>query len=159
FVLQSLDRMKYDFAPVADLLVELGTGPAKTVREAVLPLLTSCRDRARPLIDRVLAEGDAARRNEAVLLLWRLFGRDATEPLRKHAAGESSDRVRQTVENLLAAPADLPAEDAELTASLPPVQLELGEVPLPEAAKAGLREFYHEAWKQATQQYERSLEH
>jgi hypothetical protein len=158
FVLKTLDRMKYDFTPVADLLVDLGTGPAKTVREAVLPLLAGCRDRARPLIDRVLAEGDAPRRNEAVLLLWRLFGRDAAEPLREHAAGESSDRVRQTVENLLAAPADLPAEDAELTASLPPVQIELGEVPLPESAKAGLREFYHEAWKQATQHYERAME-
>jgi HEAT repeat protein len=159
YALRTLNQIGFDFAPVVDLLVELATGPAKTVREAALPLLGGCRDQARPLIERVLSEGDASQRHEAVLVLWRLFGRDAVEALRHHAAGESSERVRQTVEKLLAAP-DEPAGDVtrELAAALPPVRVELGDVDLPAEAKAGLREHVDRGWEQALRHYERELE-
>jgi hypothetical protein len=159
YVLRTLHQMGFDFTPVVDLLVQLGTGPAKTVREAALPLLDGCHDQARPLIDKVLAEGDAAQRHEAVLLLWRLFGREAVGPLRQHLAGESAERVRQTIEKLLAAPDEAP-EDAtrDLAATLPPVRIELGEVDLPDAAMAGLREHINRGWEQALRQYEHQLE-
>jgi HEAT repeat protein len=159
YVLRTLNQMGFDFAPVVDLLVDLGTGPAKTVREAALPVLHGCRDQARPLIERVLAEGDAALRHEAVLLLWRLFGREAADSLRQHLGSESSERVRQTVDKLLAAPDEAPEDvTRDLAAALPPVRIELGEVDLPDEAKAGLREHVNRGYEQTLHQYERDLE-
>ncbi len=159
FVLGILEKVKLDCTPIADLLVQLGVGPAKTMREKVLPLLAACRDEARPHIDRVLADGDAAERHEAALLLWRLFGRDAAAPLQEHAARETSERVKQTIEKLLAAPAEAPEEVTRwLAESLPPVQVELGVVDLPEEAKQGLREAHDPAWQQTQKHYEQMME-
>jgi HEAT repeat protein len=157
--LGTLAQMGFDFAPLVDLLVQFGTGPAKSVRDAVLPLLERCRDQARPLVDQVLAEGDAGRRHEAALLLWRLHGRDAMEPLRQHLTAEPSERVRQTIAKLLAAP-DERSEDvlSQLVAAFPPVRVELGVVRLPEEARAGLRTFADRAWEQALRHHERLLE-
>ena len=154
-----LEYVKFDCTPIADVLVQLAVGPAKTVREKTLPLLAACRDEAHPFIDRVLAEGDAAERHEAAFLLWRLFGRDAEEPLRAHAAGETSERVKQTIDKLLAAPAEASAEVVrELAESLPPLRVELGTIDLPEEAKQGLRNVFEQSWRQAQQQYEKAME-
>jgi HEAT repeat protein len=158
-VLRTLSQMQFDFTPIVDLLVEFGTGPAKTVREAAAPLLAPCADRAGPLIEKVLADGDAGQRHEAAQLLWRLFGRGVADVLRQHAAGETSERVRQTIERLIAAPeGSTESSSAELGSSLPPLQIELGTIPLPEEAKQGLREAFAASWKQHMQYYERALE-
>jgi HEAT repeat protein len=158
-VLQTLGQMQYDFAPVVDLLVQLATGTAKTVREAALALLGGHVKVARPHIDKVLAEGDASQRHEAALLLWRLVGRDAAEPLRRHAAQEPSERVKQTIEKLLAVP-EAPSTDVEqaLAASLPPLTIALGVVDLPLDAKAGILATFEKAWEHALADYERSLQ-
>jgi HEAT repeat protein len=157
--LRMLSHVKFNFRPVVDLLVQLGTGSAKTVREASLPLLDGCRDAARPLVQQTLAEGDAGQRHEAALLLWRLDGHDALESLRQHLARESSERVRQTIEKLLAAPDEQATQVAEeLRASLPPVRVEVGEVPLPEATKEALRQLAEKGHQQALNDYERALE-
>ncbi len=158
YVLRTLKEAEFDFAPVTDLLVQIATGPSKTSRDAALPLLGSCRDVARPLIEKALVEGDASCRNEATQLLWRLYGNEAAEYLRRHLAGESSERVKQSIEKLLAAPAEGSEEAARaLVASLPPLTLELGQVDLPEEAKAGLRQYFHKGWEEATQHYEAQL--
>jgi hypothetical protein len=158
-VLRTLVQLKFDFAPVVDQVVGYAVGPQKTVRDAALPLLSPCRDQARPHIDRVLAEGDAAQRHEAALLLWRLFGHDAAAPLQEHASRETSDRVKQTIQKLLAAPAEASDEVVRLLAeSLPPVQIDLGVIDLPEEAKKGLREVFAKAWQQAQKHYEQAME-
>jgi hypothetical protein len=159
YVLQTLAQARLDCAPVADLLVKYGTGLAKRVRDAALPLLGTCVDAARPCIERILAEGDASERHEAAQLLWRLFGRDATPTLRQHAAGETSERVRQTIEKLLAAPGEPAADVAgELTASLPALQIDVGEAPLPQEARAGIRAFFKDVYQQRLQAYEVALQ-
>jgi hypothetical protein len=159
YVLRTLSAMEFDFTPVLDLLAEYATGSAKTVREAALPLLGAHPEKARPLVEKVLAEGDASARHEAVQVLWRLCGHDAAETLRKHTDDESSERVRQTIEKLLAAPQGSAEEVAkELAASLPPLQLELGEAPLTEEAKQGIREALEHGYQQALKQYERAVE-
>jgi HEAT repeat protein len=157
-VLQVLRGIQYDFTPVVDLLVQVGTGSAKTVRDEVLPLLHGQRERARPLIEAVLGEGDTAQRHEAVQLLWRLYGPDAAERLRLHAAEESSERVRQTIARLLSAPADDAGQDQELALHLPPLQLELGEVALPEAARVGIRAFVECLYADARANYSQEME-
>jgi hypothetical protein len=157
--LQTLGRAGFDFTPVVDLLVQYGTGPAKTVREAALGVLVDFREAARPLIERTLAEGDASERHEAAQLLWRLFERGAADALRAHAAGESSERVKQTIDKLLAAPEEKEGDAAaDLAAALPPVRVELGEVALSEEARAGWREAFDQAWRQAMQNYEKAME-
>jgi hypothetical protein len=74
-------------------------------------------------------------------------------------AQEASGRVRQTIERLVAAPAE-PAADAagELTASSNPVRIELGEVPLPEEARRGIRASLEHSYRQHLQMYERLVQ-
>src|SRR5207253_1322152 len=88
FALQTLARLRFDFAPVVDMLVQVGTGPAKTVRDLVLPLLYPFREQAMRYVECALAEGDATRRHEAAQLLWRLDPEKAAEHLRGHLAQE-----------------------------------------------------------------------
>jgi hypothetical protein len=159
YVLGSLRDMGFDFTPVVDHLVEYATGSAKTVREASLVILAAFAERARPLIEKVLVDGDASRRHEAAQALWRLFGRDAAETLRGHAATESSERIKQTIEKLLAAPQGSAGDvSGELAASLPPVHLELGNIPLTEEAKQRIRDALDYSYKQHLQNYERSVQ-
>src|SRR5581483_4156663 len=97
YALTTLGRLGFDFAPIVDLLVQIGTGPAKTPRDAALPLLLPLSGQARPHIEHVLTAGDAGARHEAVQLLWRLDGEKAADRLRRHAEQESSERVKQTI--------------------------------------------------------------
>ncbi len=158
-VLQTLARLGFDFAPLVDVLVQVGTGTQKATREAALPLLLPFRDRARPLVDQAMAEGDAARRHEAVLLLWRLDGAAASDRLRQQAEWESSERVRQTIEKLLAAPVEQAADEARsVHFDLPPVQIETGVVPFPAEAVAGLSEAYQRGYQEALRHYQQMIE-
>lgn len=163
-VLRVLSETKFDITPIVDLLVEVAVGSSKTAREAALPLLyphrnlTEHRDAARPHVEKYLAEGDAGQRHEAAQLLWRLYGTDATAQLRKHLEWESSDRVKQTIERLLAAPTgDGAAVEQELAAQLPPIELPRGVVPISDEAKAGLRESFERAHQAMLKQYEQQL--
>jgi hypothetical protein len=156
YAMQALSGMEFDFAPVVDLMVKIATGPAKRPRDLALSLLGPHRDAARPLAEKVLDDGDTAERHEAVLLLWRLCGADTVARLQQHAAQESSERVKQTIEKLLAAPTAASADAAQaLVSQLPPVQVELGTVALAAEAITGLRTFFARAHEQALQRYER----
>ena len=154
-----LGAVGYGFGPVLDLLVEAGTGSSKFVREAVLLILNENKDKARPFVEKTLAEGDAGQRHEAAQLLWRLFPTDASDLLRRHAEQESSERVKQTIEKMLAAPPGHSAVVlADLAASLPPLHVEVGVVELPESVKAALREFYVEGHERAVKNFEKQQE-
>jgi hypothetical protein len=154
-VLRTLKELEFDFAPVTDLLVKLATGPSKTIRDEALPHLGTCRDVARPLIEQVMADGDASERNEAAVLLWRLHGKDAADCLSRHQANEASDRVKQTIEKLLSAPPEGDAEAGQaLAAALPPLSIELGVVDLPEEAKEGLRQYFQRGYEDAERHHQ-----
>jgi hypothetical protein len=156
--LKFLAHVEFDFTPLVDLLVDLGINGQKTVRDEVFPHLHKHRDLASPLLDEVLANGDAAARHEAVQLLWRLFGRESIDRLKKHAQTEASERVKQTIEKLVSAPDEQP-EDAlkALAANLPPLEIELGVVDLPEAAKVGIRQALTDASQLALENYEKAM--
>src|SRR5262249_12495461 len=93
--LRTLLDLQYDFSPVQDLVVEIACGSAKTPREVALIALEKIAASAPPLLEKTLQSGDASQRHEAVTALWRLLGQDARATLEQHAAGESSERVKQ----------------------------------------------------------------
>src|SRR5262249_5011650 len=74
FALSVLNLAKFDFGCIFDILIELGTGHSKTTRDAVYPYLSECKAKVRPELEKILSEGAAPERHEAVILLSRLFG-------------------------------------------------------------------------------------
>lgn len=157
--LEFLLRNNFDFLSVVDLLVEFATSSSKMVREQSLPILKKLKKDARPLLEKTLAEGKAAERHEAVNALWKIYGDDAEELLRNHLETESSDRVKQTLNKLLAAPvseaeSDMTASDFELS----PVEVETGKVELTEAAKEGLKGHFDNAHKKQMAHYEQLMQ-
>jgi HEAT repeat protein len=151
-----LGRLGYDFAPVVDVLARLAVAPAKATRDAAAPVLFNFPDAAAPLLEGFLATGKTDERNEAAALLWRLKGDAAAPVLREHLKGESSEKVRQTVERLLASPDDL-AGDAAAELTPPPLAIELGKVPFPEAARERVREAFRKTREQMVRNYEQEL--
>jgi hypothetical protein len=155
--LRTLSQTKFDFTPILDLVVELGTSSSKTVREAALPVLLAAKG-AVPHAAKLLATGDAARRNEAAVLLWKLEGDRTTDRLRGHLASESAERVKQTIQKLLAAPEEAATDAArEVSLELPPLDVELGQVMLPGEACARIRACFDKAHQQAMAHYEREV--
>lgn len=150
-----LVRVKYDFTPILDLLADLATGSSKTVRDEVLPVLIPAAPAAYPHVERHLTTGDAGRRNEAAAVLWRLDPKAAGPRLRAHLEAETAERTKQTIQKLLAAPTD-PAADAPKF-ELPPLAVELGEQPFPQAARDRVKAVFDHAFQLEMQAYERSL--
>jgi hypothetical protein len=116
-----------------------------------------CGDKVKNLVEGVLAEGDAWQRHNAAVLLWRLFGAGATDTLRQHLVRETGVRIKQTIEKLLAAPTDVASFGPDTKMELPCVAIEVGEIVLPEEAKAGLRGFFQRGYEEALRHYEQEL--
>lgn len=154
--LDVLHRYEYDWTRFADCVIQFATGSSKKVREQTLRLLTKRLDVAVPLIEKTLAEGSAAERNEAAALLWRLLKNDAAKTLLAHAEMETSDRVKQTIHKLTAAPTS--EETAQFSYDLPPVEMETGELPLPEEVKQRIHDFFADANVKAMQHYEQQMQ-
>lgn len=147
--LRSLYKRRFPVESILDLLVDFGTGTSKTVRGQAVDWLQKVKDQARPLIEKQLAEGKAGQRDQAAQLLFLLYGNEAAETLRSHAEGESSKRVVQTIEKLVATTEGDPEEIESAWESLEvaPVEVETGVVPLTEELKKGIRNLfdgYHE---------------
>jgi hypothetical protein len=154
----TLNRAGFDFAPIVETVVQLGTSSSKTVRESALAILLRSPAEAVPHAEKLLTEGDAARRHEAAVLLWKLQGERATGRLRQALECDPAERVKQTIRKLLAAPAEQAADSArEVRFEPPPLEVELGQVPFPEEAWARIRAMYQKAHQQAMQHYERSM--
>ncbi|HYH63485.1 MAG TPA: DUF4132 domain-containing protein [Urbifossiella sp.] len=150
----ALGRVGFDFAPVLDMVADLATGSSKTVREALLPYLIRFAAAAYPHVEKHLA-GDASRRNEAAAVLWRLDAKAAEPRLRAHLETESAERVKQTIEKLLAVPDDAAPDAGGF--DLPPVTIELREAMLPGAARDRVRAFFDKALQAETLEFERQL--
>lgn len=155
--LQKLAGLSLDATPLLDLLVELATGTSKAVRESAGRLLVRHTEPARPLIEKVLVDGNADQRHEAGQLLWRLYGKDATQRLEQHLETESAERVQQTIRRLLAAP-NAGAILSTIEWDLPAVNIPLGEVPLPDAVKPMIAAYLQRAYQKAVESYEQQKE-
>lgn len=155
YALRFLKGCGFDPSPIMDTMIALAVGPSKTAREAVLPLLSGKKEEAMVGLKQTLANGSAGERNEAVETLWKLLGRESIELLKAHAETEKSDRVKQTIEKYVSVPsgAEAPAPQAEL----PPVEVELGEVPLSSSARESIKTAFAKDFQQRMQQYESAL--
>jgi hypothetical protein len=153
--LRMLMKVNFNFTPIHDLLVEIACGNAKNAREVALMALAKDAAAVRPLLEKTLSEGDTGQRHEAASALWRLYGAEARSTLDAHAQQESSDRVKQTITKLIAAPTEAP--DAPASMELPPLNLPLGEVPLGENARTALRDLIVKTQEEHTRQYQQQL--
>jgi hypothetical protein len=148
-----LNAMKYDFANLADLIAELAVSPQKTVREAVEPICQACKTVVAPPIEKFVREGDTGQRFEAVRLLYLMQGDHALPILQEQFAVEKSDRVKLTIEKLLAAPSE-EASLQEASFELPPLEVKTGVIPLGDGPKAAIKAFFDKAHDQAMKHFE-----
>ena len=156
FALSVLNLVKFDFGCVFDILIELGTGSSKTARDAVFPYLNECKATVRPALEKILSDGAASERHEAVVLLSRLFGSECVELLKQHAQLEKADRVKQTIEKLTAVP-ECARTDGGPQFQIPKLEIELGRVPLSETAKAKLEDSFKKGFDNCVRAYEQQL--
>jgi len=154
--IRTLSGLKFDFTPMLDLVVRLAT-ETKAVREMLMPDLHKKAALVIPYLDQLFTEGNAAQRNEAAALLWKLDGQNAVAKLKKQLKVEPSEKIKQTIEKLLAVPLEDDADGADEALKLPPLNLELGEASLPGEARTRLRQVYERAHELAVKQYEQAL--
>lgn len=153
-VMETLREIDFDFSVIEDLIVKYATGTSRSPREAALKVFLTKPEKYRPIVESALKEGAASERNEAVTLLWRMFASDCADTLREHAATEKAERVKQTIEKFLATPTDHSAVAIEL----PPLQLELDPVPLPDDLKKGIRDLLTEIQEAANEFYDQQMQ-
>ncbi len=160
FAIGALAEREFDFKLLAEQLVEQATTDVKAVRESLQPVLVKLAVKegvlVRSLIEARLDIPQADVRHEAVTLYWRVFGEQAAEKLRAHVAQETAPRVNQTIEKLLATCGGTADRSAPLV--VPPMQVELGELPLPQAAKDELREGLQQGYERAVEDFARKTE-
>lgn len=160
-----LGAVGWNPTPAIELLAADGCQSVKSLRDSALALLQHHTKDARPLFERLLAEGNAATRQEAVQTLWRLYGTDAADVLRKQRKVEKNERVNQAIDTLLlmadtdsGSASSQTEEGSSQLPALPPLTVETGIVPLSEAARSGLREHFEKDNQSRLQGYQRKQE-
>ena len=156
YALGLLNGIDFDCTPIMDMLIEMATCSAKTLREAAVPLIKKQGQEARPVIEGVLREGDASARNEAVRLMGMLYKSDCQSLLEEHMKIEKSERVKQTIQNLFSATQASAAAEAT-PIELPPLQVELGTVPLSPQFKEKLIHCFNTDYDAHMRFYEQQL--
>lgn len=156
FALSVLTLAKFEFDEMLDVLIQMAVGTSKTVRDATYPIVNELKHKVRPVLESVLKEGGSSERNEAVNLLYRLFGNDCAELLNKHSESEKSEKVRQTIASVSASNS---AENVDLRTNvqLPPVEVEIDNVPLSERVKEGLKEYLNKGLSDTIRAYEQQV--
>src|SRR5262249_40987776 len=154
--LQKMSACELDLSPLLEVIVDFATGPLKTLREQAAGMLAPHQAAARPILERVLVEGKTDHRNEAVLLLWGLYGAKSAPVLRHHLEQEPPERVKQTIRTLVAGP-EAGAEAPAPVWNFPPVNIPKGELPLPEAVRPLIFAYFERAEQAAQKAYEETL--
>ena len=151
-------QITFDPTKVADLIVKASLD-SRSAREAALPLMMDLdlkgRPEFRPEIEKILYSGNAGQRNEAVALLWKLYGAAATDTLKKHLENESTDRVKQSINKLIAA-ANIPQESEEKF-ELPELEVESGLLPLDQEVKDKLTKHLLRGYENTYKIYQQQL--
>ncbi len=153
YAISALEYSDCDFSPLLDVIADCVTAPQKTLRESALPILERHKNQARPHLEKLLAEGPAGVREHAVNALWHLYAKDAEDTLQKQMEIEKSDKLKQQIERLLAAPTGGEPVDFDL----PPVEIETGQISLPQDVKDAIHQTLERAYEQAVRNYEREL--
>ena len=135
--------------PFAARLAELAVGSAKQPRAIAAAWLLESPAVARPLVERLLAAGDAGQRGQAAALLWRLAGEETRGVLEARLGVEKNRAVVETIADLLGrgtaagnpSEGDATANDFEvMVAALPPVPEFAADEPLSAEVRSALWE-------------------
>jgi hypothetical protein len=129
--LETLAKCQAPSEPFAEQIVTLAVSSAKTAREAARPLTNQLSGKIAPLVRARCEEGEPPERLHAVQLLWELEKDDAIPFFRERREAETSRKVIEAIDGILAGPkvgaGRKPAEASEL----PPPQPEcLPDVPV-----------------------------
>lgn len=167
FALDTLSLAGFSFQPLIDTLARMATDSAKSVRDTATRILnalvTANADNLpliRDLAEQILSSGDASRRNEAVHVLWKLCGPSIKDRLLQHAAGEKSEKIKQTIERIVELPVtdDTDPSSADAQADLVAVDVPTGHLPLPEDVKSDLRKYLGKRYEDSFKEYQRAME-
>lgn len=156
-LIDRLMKENFDFSLLLDLLAEYACGSSKVARDKALQALLSCRDKAKPLLEQTLVNGNASERHEAVTALWRLFGADTTDLLNQRLQVDNSDRVKQTIEKLLASGGQADEAIDDLQLEWQPIVVPTGELPLGDVVKEKVRALFSKAHEAQMRNYEQQL--
>jgi len=102
--LTAVDNLAQSKAPVRvfiEELAECATDSSKLLREAAEPLLRSEPEAARPLLEKAARDPKAAKREQAVRLMGRIYGDDARAFLDELQASENSAAVKEAIASAL----------------------------------------------------------
>ncbi|MFO0823129.1 MAG: DUF4132 domain-containing protein [Gemmataceae bacterium] len=152
--LRTLAELKFDFTPVIDLVAEVAGTGNKATRDMALPILHKNASTAIPYIDKFLTDGNVSQRNEAASLLWKIDPKNAPAKLQARLKVEPAEKVKQTIEKLLAVPT-VPEDSEPLV--VPPLELETGFASLPTAARDRIKKVYERAHEIAMKDHEQRL--
>lgn len=156
FALSVLASTKFDFAEIVDVLIQMAVGSSKTVRDATYPIISDHKQKVRPALENVLKEGGTLERNEAVILLYRLFGNDCSELLNEHSKTEKSEKIRQTIASVSATPI-LESIQLQTNIQIPIIEVETENVALNDKAKKGLEQYLSKGLSGTIQAYEQQM--
>lgn len=139
--LKNLADFEVNAGAMADVLVRHAVTGVKAVREPAARLLAKCPDSARPHLDRILEEGDAGERYEAASLYWQLYCDSCNEVFQRLLEKEKSSKVKKLMQTLMSSKASISVSASQIDEELklPPLELKLGEVPLPSETKDDIR--------------------
>lgn len=98
---ENLARAQAPPESFAEELVLCATGSSKTLRETAEPLVRAMPDKARPLLEKIAAEGNRGERENAVRLLGRICGGAARTFLESLRETEKTQPVREAIDAAL----------------------------------------------------------
>lgn len=157
--LQWLRMLGFNFEPILATIVELAVSSSKKVRALAQTILRQYPQPASKFLSKRLAEGSANERGYAAEMLVALRGAEAESQLQAALEKETGQRVRQTLETLLASLQQPPAEqETQIEIELPPIEMPSGELPLPEGFRDQLWEQMQQNLDSQERQYEKQLE-
>lgn len=141
-VIDFLEHAKFHPASMHMQLTRLACSSQKTVRQASLKLLVDANGKGRPeyfsTLQKILESGNTAERTEAVSMLWKLYGIESQDVLRKHLDTEKNEKIKTSINKFLNASSS--HDDDECKYELPAINVETGVTPLPESFATYLKE-------------------
>jgi len=166
--LEVLAQCKVPAEPFAGRIVELACSSARTVREAARPLWGPMGDKVAPFVRARCKGGDPPERLHAVQLLWEVEKDDAIQFLKERREAETSSKVTEAIDGILAAPklgagskpaepsklppaepAELPPPEPELALGLPPISIPDAHAPASQQVKDALADLLRSTVEEA----------
>ncbi|MCA9044216.1 MAG: HEAT repeat domain-containing protein, partial [Planctomycetaceae bacterium] len=152
----------YDFHQVLHRIADLAVDTKKNVRQVALIILRESPVESVGLLTQKLDLGKAAERVNVIEAMAFINSADSIGPLKSALSKETGQRVRGVIEKALiqleatSAPSDGKTE-TDINRELSPIELPLGELPLPDGFEEALWQQLEAAFEQEKQNYHKRL--